>query len=320
MLLPAHERRDEIRFYVAKRLPYGPRLKIAFGLMAVGLTLEIVFMYSMFWIGLPLVLAGVLMLLTKGFDNVVEQRWPSQEWRSARREEVEQIIALNKQQKQWDRDAVDITCTRGFFVFAAVMLVVALTALFVLPRWTPVGIMLMANPAIMVLPFWVTGVRHILKNDQIVIKATTFLEVERAFESIKKDTEEFQYQIQTAEAKDGSGDVPRDLKALVTFHDGSAEFLGVQMQIAINSVQGTDFPYFYCVLVARPEFGGLKVNEFRSLPKGIVLEPKRETDVDIMVIRQMTTKNSGYHTKPGDAVRIFGYAFIQARRLLAERT
>ena len=64
MLLPAHERRDEIRFYVAKRLPYGPRLKTAFGLMAVGLMVEIVFMDSGFWVGLPVVMAGVLLLLT----------------------------------------------------------------------------------------------------------------------------------------------------------------------------------------------------------------------------------------------------------------
>jgi len=320
MLLPAHERRDEIRFYIAKRLPYGRRLGIAFGLMAVGLMLEIVFMDSAFWMGLPVVMAGVLLLLTKGFDNAVEQQRVSQEWRPARREEIERVIALNKRQKKWDQDVVDVSCPRGFAVFAAVALVVGLAALYVLSRWSTMGIMLLANAAVMVLPFWVTGVRHILKNDQLVVKATMFLEVERAFESIKKDAEEFQYQIQTAEAKDGSGDVPRDVKALLTFHDGPTEFLGVQMQIAINSVQGTDFPYFYCVLVARPEFGGFKVNEFRTLPKGIVLEPKRETDVDIMVIRQKTTKNSGYHTKSGDALRIFGYAFIQARRLLAERT
>jgi len=319
MLLPAHERRGEIHFFVAKRLPYDVRLTVAFGLMAVGLMLEIVFLNSMFWVGLPAILAGVALLLTKGFDNTVVQKGVSQEWRPARREEVERIVALNKRQREWDRDAVDITCTRGFWVLAGLTIVVVLAGLGLWSFSKTAGIMLFANGVVMIIPFWVTGVRSILKNDKLVVKANMLIEINRAFERIKQTGEEFQYQIQTGEARDGRGDVPRDLKALLAFHDGPAEFLGVQMQIAINSVQGTDFPYFYCVLVARPEFGGLKLNEFRTLPKGIVLEPKRETDVDIMVIRQRTTKNSGYHTKVDIAANIFLYALHQARRLIAER-
>ena len=60
------------------------------------------------------------------------------------------------------------------------------------------------------------------------------------------------------------------------FHDEPKEFPGVQMQIAVKSVQATDFSYFHCMLVARPEFGGLAVNLLGAPPDDVLVEPKRE--------------------------------------------
>ncbi|HIJ64806.1 MAG TPA: hypothetical protein HPP77_02560 [Candidatus Hydrogenedentes bacterium] len=318
MLLPIAERRGEIHFYVAKSLPYNARLIIAFLLMIAGLVVEAILLDSAFWVGLPIVLAGVIMLLTKGYDNTVQRRRASKDWRPATRAEVERIIALDKKQRDWDKATVDITCTRGLLTLVAIAVVAGLTALFlsqtVSQRMLPVVI---GNAAVMVLPFWVTGVRSILKNDKLIIKAKMLLEIEKAFERFgRQSDEEFQYQLQTAKAKDGSGEVPGDAKAVLAFHEGPPEFLGMQIQVSINSVQGNDFPYFYCVLVARPGLDGMNGNPFSPPPRNVIIEPKRQDDVDIVVIRQRTTKNSGYHTKQPVATRIFFYALEQTRNLV----
>ena len=326
MLLPHCERRGEIHFHLLKSLAYNQRIALAFSLMTTGFILEAVLIESNFWLGLIAVAAGVLLLLTKGFDNAAAPKAGTLEWRPARREEVERILELNKKQKKWDQDAIDITCTPGLLVLILVGIVVAGAVLIMGARgWLPsarLALLLPANAAVMLLPFWLTGVRSILKNDKLVIKATMLLGIEEALEREGKGSgEEFQYQLQTADVKDDAGQAPRDVKALVSFHDGPPEFLGVQMQISINSVQGRDYPYFYCVLVARPEFGGrLTLDTIRRPGKvNVVVESTQEDDVDIAVIRQRTTKKSGFHTKQPVAQDIFIFALQQARAVIARK-
>ena len=342
MLLPPAERRGEIQFVAAKSLPYRARLATAFCLIAAGLAIQVLLtptgrgveralrtispdVLPQLWpfgAGLALVLAGIVMLLTRGYRNKPASGHALCDWRPATRAEAIRIVAINEEQKAWDSDAIDLTCGRGTLTFLGVVALVAV-AIAILVSSGAVGsgllaVMLGANALVMLLPFWITGVRSILKNDQLLTTAQMLLALEDVFNmSDKAYGTEFQYQMRTAKAGNAPGEVPRELKALVQFSEGPPEFLGVQMQISINSVKGSDYPYFYCVLVARPEFGGLTRDRFSAPPRKIVVEPKREGDVDIAVIRQQTSKTSGYHTNQKAANRIFIYALEQARRLLA---
>jgi hypothetical protein len=168
----------------------------------------------------------------------------------------------------------------------------------------------------MILPFWLTGVRSILKNDRLVIKVRMLLGVEDAFQGMgPREAEQFQYQLQTAPDRDTGKDIPVDVKALLLREDAPESFLGLQMQVSINSVQGADYPYFYCVIVGRPELG-LQFAELGGRPSNLVVEPSHENGVDVIVIRQRTTKKSGYETKPRVANEIFRYALEQTRRIL----
>jgi len=45
-------------------------------------------------------------------------------------------------------------------------------------------------------------------------------------------------------------------------------------------------------------------------------EWKEDDGMDILVIRQMTTKESGYHTDQAMEVRIFSFARAQANKLI----
>ncbi len=347
MLLPAAERQGEIHFFIAKSLPYLIRVPLAFLLLAGGLAIQIASPPLLggaqtvgIGAGLVAVLAGVLMLLTRGFSNKTKVRRATLDWRPASRDEVERILAINEKQKAWDQDLIDVTCNRGQLgVFAVALVIVAAAgaATFFLPYSArPLMILLAVNAAIMVLPFWITGTRSFLKHDKLIIKVKMLLELERIFESVRGEGEEFLYQLQSAKSQDGSGDVPCDVKGVIQFHDGPPEFLGIQMQTSINSVQGADYPYFYCVLVAKKEFGEMTV-ERPPVPerKGCIVITKggtgpvntdgcpemaisreRESDVNIIVLRQKTTKQSGYHTNQKAANAIFRYALAQARRAL----
>jgi len=67
--------------------------------------------------------------------------------------------------------------------------------------------------------------------------------------------------------------------------------------------------------VARKELDKLNKKNLGSPPENVVLECKSEKDVEIAVIRQYTTKTSGYHTKIADIKKIFWHALKEARKV-----
>lgn len=95
----------------------------------------------------------------------------------------------------------------------------------------------------------------------------------------------------------GQGAFPNDVRVLIKFRDAPDEFIGLQGQISINTVKSRSYPYVYVVLLARPGFG--LFDKFRSLKvsrDAVTVEQKKTKEVDVIVIRQTTTKTSGYHT------------------------
>lgn len=320
MWLPPPERSHEVQFYLAKALPYRKRLSIAFSLMAAGLLLQMFSSApSLTWLGVGGVVAGVVMLLVKGYQNKPKGlETKAAEWKTVSRQEVERIIEINEQQRRWDQSAVDITCGRGCGVLILATVVFMILNGVVSSISPGLGGLLFINGAVMLLPFWLTGVRFILKNDSLIVKTRILLRMDDSLNLDKRDGEEFQFQIQTSKAKGQDGEVPADIKAILLFHNGPPSFLGLQMQVAINEVQGNSYPYFYCVLVARTEFRGLSKQALSATPPDVILESKRENEVDIVVIRQYTTRTSGYHTKDKTINAIFFYALEQARQVIAQ--
>ncbi len=139
------------------------------------------------------------------------------------------------------------------------------------------------------------------------------------------------------------GSVPVDCKLMIKFRDSDKNFMGIQVQTTLNSVQGTKYPYTYCVLIAKPEFGiREKIKQFIETPppggfsvglfgdsnakkeakfaryRGCVIESKTEKDVQIVVVRQ-NTSGTGYRTSPEQAAVVFGAAHSLAVRVLQTR-
>jgi hypothetical protein len=141
-------------------------------------------------------------------------------------------------------------------------------------------------------------------------------------------------------AKTKTGSTPLECKMMSNFKHAPAEFMGIQVQTSLNTVQGTDYPYTYAVLVAKLEFGlkgkaqalvetpprggfrtrwGATDNEKKEAKyaqyKDALVEIKKEGDVDIVVIRQNTSGN-GYRTSPDEAAAVFNKALDLSKTLL----
>jgi hypothetical protein len=95
--------------------------------------------------------------------------------------------------------------------------------------------------------------------------------------------------------EEGTGTFPNDVRFLVKFKDASDDLIGMQGQISINAVKGRPYPYFYVVIIAKHAFNLFERCK-RAEPDKLAIEHKRTGEVDVVVIRQRTTKTSGYHT------------------------
>ncbi|MEO0136440.1 MAG: hypothetical protein ABIL86_02805 [candidate division WOR-3 bacterium] len=111
------------------------------------------------------------------------------------------------------------------------------------------------------------------------------------------------------------GQFPNDTRILIKFLGAPPEFIGVQFQISINDVQGKKYPYCYCVIIARKSFG--LFGKFKPLELArITMETERSSDADVIIIRQTTTRNTGYYTDKSAQDYILNSSIAIAKRLI----
>ena len=311
MLLPDAARRDDIAFTVAKSLPYNTRMLVIMGLLFVGFGVQI---FGFLFIGAAILLAATLLAIVRGYSNVPGQLKGKREWRAGDHEQLRNIVTIAEKSKQWDQSLLDITCLRGCLVFMAIAagITVACVGLYIHNQGDLMHALAL-DSVVLLLPHWLTGVRRILTNAPLTTRVQQLLSIVSYWAAHPLEGEELTPQIEFL--TDGEGEVPIDAKLIMGLPQLGNAFLGVQVQVVLNSVQGKDYPYVYCVLVAKHELNmrkKIKLNAARNT----VLEPKRQDDVDIIVVRQQTTKTSGYHTKPAQVIALFRLARAMARQLL----
>ena len=337
MLLPDPRRRGEIKFSIAKSMPYNTRLVSIILILVTGFLVQI--LLNRFILGIPmgamLLLAASLLGVVKGYTNIPEKQSNKKEWRAGDKEQLEKIVAVSNKTKTWDQSMIDITCGRGFLMLLAVAVFFAILFIILCGCGYPLlGFLVVVDGVVLLFPHWVTGVRRILTNDKLVVKVQNLLYVYSIWEKMKDKDEAMNVQIEIAKAE--KGEIPTDAKLILQKPSLGSSFYGLQIQVVLNNVQGNDFPYLYCVLVAKNEFGMReKIESSKSaeppekpasflislisipVPK-ITTEWKDEGEMDIVVMRQETSKTSGYHTDTKAVERIFQFALAKMRILSKE--
>jgi len=319
---PAPEQRDHIRFYLAKGLSYRARRDLILAFLIVGLVIQIVTMRVL--PGLPFVLAAVLLGIVKGYDSRVRLKSfrNDQTWTEVPIEKVREIEAVRRNVADWDRDSFDITNVRGSLVFLG-LIVLGLFISFVsgaVARDGRVSAIMLVDLVVLVVPFYFTGVRWALKQGNLAVKVKLVLALYQYFEQHRIESESFIPMILLAHDKDG-GTVPVDLKFKILYKGLPPDrFYGLQGTININLVQGTSYPYFYCVLVSKPGFGLEKYKGNIEESDAVVCEYQQQADAEVLVIRQPTTKHSGYSTDDKASIKILSSAMAAARGIESERS
>lgn len=338
--MPDRERRHLLQFYLFPSMDYGLRLAWSGGLLFLGVAGQILWFSPepalLLSLSVPLLLAASSLLLVQGYDLTPQHGLIGGDWEKTTRERFRHVRALETQVRTWDETLLDVTCTSGCVTLGMLVLVIA-GVTFVLnslddPReW---GTLFAIDAAVLILPHWVTGTRRgwrpVALRQQL-----------DAFEAALREMDAFEEppcQIQPMFQMTGEGDqrTPVAARVFVRFPDGPEDFLGVQFQVSLNDVQGTKYPYLYAVIIARRAFelhrnhlerirSDLAPDESQSsgflsffgvAGPSLTVESSGEGDVEVIVIRQTTTKKTGYHTDAAACRWITRAAWQSVTRIL----
>lgn len=280
--------RGIVVFKIWPSLNYNLRLAVSFLAILGGLAVQ--FLSSAFFPGGILLIAGNLLLLVSGYDNRVDigKYDPSANWERVEMSKLQELLAFDRKIRKWDFSLLDVSNIAGAVVLGMLLLCLAILWEFGFSR------IIIIDAIILLLPHWFTGIRSILVLPNLMVKAKTLRELLAKSEALLKN-----HQVQLLMLLKGKEtQIPDDLKIKVSIAGQHPDFLGLYGQVVINTVQGKSYPYFYVVLVARQGYGMRQQFSRYSPPRNLTREFKEQDKVEVLVLRQTTTRTSGYHTNP----------------------
>jgi len=290
-------------FHFIKPLKYPYRITISLIFIISGFVIQ--FYNYNFFPGILLVLTGNMLMLVKGYDNRLKMGKLNHysKWEDISNEQVNKLVTMHKKIISWDRSVLDISNVLGFWIFLVLSVFVFILLIKGANYYSKSYTILALNIIVLIIPHWLTGIRKILTMPVLIMKINLLNKLLTTHQqALSKFNNEFLVQL-TGENHDKV--LPQDIKVRVSSKDAPEGFLGLYGQIAVNDVNGTKFPYFYVVLVGKPEFNLVEKTKSYIPPTGIIKEYTSQTDVDVLIIRQFTTSTSGYNTRENTINIIF---------------
>lgn len=333
-VLPPPQKDGEIKFFIAKSLPYRQRMALVALLLACGVALQLT---AGFWPGFAVLVLGQLLGMNSGYNSTPKTAGYGT-WERVSPDEYVKVKTKAAELKKWDEDIFDATSGRGQFGLL-LAIVLCLAAYFkAVSVWNfpeGFGMYMALDAAVLIIPLWFIGTREYLNKDKLIIKIDM---LSGLMDNLKGASEVQVYPMLSLVPTGSGGKEPDDARLMVKLVGAPEDFYGVQVQLSINSVQGKDFPYLYCVLIAKhgsgllDGFRGIAGQPERSAISGmlnvffssggcvgtptLVYEPQSQDEVDIIVVRQQTSTSSGYCTPPYAARTIVDYSLRLAAGLL----
>ncbi len=311
-ILLSPSERGIVVFRVLPALGYGVRAVAAVAFVVGGLAWQVAAMS--FWPGILMVMAGNILLLVRGYNNNVDlgRYKASNEWRPATLDKIRQVQKLDLKMKTWDRSVLDISNRLGCLAFGLVLAALAFTIVAGLQLESRALQLVGVNAAVLLLPHWVTGIRSILTRPKLMLKIDAFLKL---YDCVKDEVAEDKLQFSLLLEGKGAREIPSDIRFRYVPKGAAEGFLGLQGQMAVNEVQGKSYLYFYVVAVAERGYGLTRRLGQWKAPEGLVLEASDNGQVEVAVLRQITTKNSGYSTDETRMRSILHSGLMLAKRV-----
>jgi hypothetical protein len=261
------------------------------------------------------VFTGNLFFLVRGISSAVKLGKFELEanWEKVESKAYDDVKQMHRKMSWWDLSLFDFTNIIGFIALF-IFLILVLALWFGFSGRSIYGEIFIVNIATLFVPHWFSGTRSIDKRTDLTLKIKV---INKLISAVKTDlagcTVDYFMQL-TGNAKR----VPTDTKIRVQFENTPAEFMGMYGQLSLNSIGESKYPYFYVVLLAKSCFN-LK-DKFKNfdIGKKDIKEFSFQDDIEILVIRQMTTKTTGYHTSAKDVERVFRNG-LNAGKLLVKK-
>jgi hypothetical protein len=266
--------------------------------------------------GLVLLLAGHLPLWVRTQKTAPGGATPQHEdvWAPVEDGWLERVESLEKGGERWDSTPWDVSNATGCLSLVALLLALAVACFLV---GTVSGADALARVAIaaplLFVPLWLNGMRTTWNPSELRKKGQALAVARAAVEETGGKDFELVPLLALREGRRGRYPVDARLMARPAREDASG-FLGVQVQVAMNNVQGTDYPYLYAVILGKDAFR-LPPGPDRARAAGLdlVFEDGTSEGVRYRVVRQHADKSGGWHTEPEHIRGIVATAIGKAR-------
>ena len=300
-------------------LPVGgvwPRAVAAACLFAVGLGFWGLAPLPVAPIGLGLLLAGHLVLWVRSQTIAPGGATPKHEdvWAPVEDDWLKRVVELEQRGERWDTTPWDLSNSIGCLTLLALLGATG-AAVFLAAGMLGPGAAARAGIAgvVLFLPLWLNGMRTTWNPSELRKKGEALaIAREAAQRLIGADFDV----VPTLALREGRrGKYPVDARLMLRpSREDKSGFLGVQLQVAINSVQGTDYPYLYAVVLGKGEFV-LPSTPGRRQANGVdtVFEKGQDKEVRYLVVRQHADRSGGWHTEDSQVQGLVATALELAR-------
>ena len=316
-----HESKQPIlQFKLFNALNFKLRMYLIGAFLCFAFALQIWFLNV--WASLPFLLMVILLAWLIGFDNKVDfhHLQLTAQWHTIPFDDLKKITELNKKQQAWDSNFWELSNYSGMIIFISLITLVTAIWFYISQYYLNIANILVVDSLLIILFQWSNGMRSYQKLPDVIQKIN-FLNTTTNMYYKKHSSNIHKLQAQLLLQSTDEQSLPKDVKADISYPAAHKNFHGIQTQVVINRIQGTPYPYCYSVIVADSKlefFQFLEHHAYLIKPKqAIIFEKKVQNNTEILVIRQQTTKTSGYHTTPEKATLIMQSAITIADKFVS---
>jgi hypothetical protein len=283
----------KIRFVVIPKMPIIVRL-ILFGALAIGGLISQLCIKDGVLVGFGCLIVGALLVIVRHYRNKpVDLGF--EDWKPASKLEFDRI-----------KENLTMTKTIRYpFLFKPVLGIIVAVIIGIVGFFAFVDdrddlLILMADVAIIMLPVAFSGLVKLWTPQDLSLKMERFGTVMDKAENSLRDYIITPY-IRLDKDREGK-QIPEDVRLMIEPRRKPEDFIGVQVQVAINNGPNGAVPYMYVVFLCKGKgrsFQYLSREKFGSMVK----EPGGDDEYGYIVVRQRTG-GGGYHTTHNDCLRL----------------
>ncbi len=280
----------ELSYKIAPKLPFVSRLALSLFLALLGIVLQ--FTVHAFP-GHILILAAGILFAASNFSNKPKDLG-LEDWRPVTDRELDRIADNLRQSKKIKLPPYFSSGTAIFF-FVLCIVLTFLGFMFDSPSMSQFWF----NCLCFIGPVLVSGSVNVWIPAELKMKMECFqavLSQERAEGLVITPYLRFD--------KDKEGkEIPEDVRLMLEHKRMANDFVGIQLQAAINNGEHGNVPYLYAVCLTRGKGPSFKKLSGMQI-EGFEIEWKEPDEYGAVVVRQQTG-GGGYHTTTSDCARLF---------------